>query len=79
MGRERTLYNHAQAPDGVVPDCIYPNMVTALGMSTARSSHAGGVNVGLGDGSVRFVSEGVSTGYWRAIGSRNGGEVLADW
>jgi prepilin-type N-terminal cleavage/methylation domain-containing protein/prepilin-type processing-associated H-X9-DG protein len=42
---------------------------------TARSFHAGGVNVLLVDGSVRFVSNTVSTTTWRALGTRAGGEV----
>ncbi|MFM8728762.1 MAG: H-X9-DG-CTERM domain-containing protein, partial [Planctomycetaceae bacterium] len=33
----------------------------------------------LGDGSVRFVSENVDIGVWRAVGSMNGGEVVGEW
>ncbi|MDR1960340.1 MAG: DUF1559 domain-containing protein [Planctomycetaceae bacterium] len=59
-------------------------------MNAASSQHTGGVNVALGDGSVRFVSEtvdcgdpaltpktsGVSNyGVWGAMGSVNGGET----
>lgn len=43
---------------------------------TSRSYHSGGVNVLLMDGSVRFVSNGISLTTWRALGTRNGGEVL---
>ena len=75
-GREQTLYNHAQAPNGIIPDCLQPSQRTAYGMSTARSWHSGGVNVLMGDGSVRFVSEGISTETWRALGTRNGGELV---
>jgi prepilin-type N-terminal cleavage/methylation domain-containing protein/prepilin-type processing-associated H-X9-DG protein len=46
---------------------------------SARSYHSGGVNVGLADGSVRFVTDGVNLTAWRAIGSRNGGEVVGDY
>lgn len=41
---------------------------------TATSLHTGGVNVGYGDGAVRFVSEAVDRKVWRAIGTRNGGD-----
>ncbi len=42
--------------------------------------HTGGLLVGLGDGSVRSVSSGVSTGTWWAALTPNGGEVLgSDW
>jgi len=47
---------------------------------TARSRHAGGVNVLLGDGSVRFASNNISLATWRALSSPQGGEVLGgDW
>jgi hypothetical protein len=35
------------------------------------------VNVALGDGSVRFVSNSIDLVSWRAMGSRNGGEVFS--
>ncbi len=75
-GRERTLYNHAQAPNGSVPDCLAPSMYAALGMATARSLHPGGVNVLMADGSVRFVPESISQPVWRGLGSRNGSELV---
>jgi prepilin-type processing-associated H-X9-DG protein len=42
----------------------------------ARSLHPGGVNLALGDGSVRFVSDHVDLAMWRAAATRAGGEVL---
>jgi prepilin-type N-terminal cleavage/methylation domain-containing protein/prepilin-type processing-associated H-X9-DG protein len=42
----------------------------------ASSYHSGGVNIGLADGSVRFVTEGVDFATWQAVGSKSGGEVL---
>jgi prepilin-type N-terminal cleavage/methylation domain-containing protein len=42
----------------------------------ASSPHSGGINTGLGDGSVRFVGSGVSaTSWWYAL-TPNGGEVF---
>ncbi|MDD3589962.1 MAG: DUF1559 domain-containing protein [Thermoguttaceae bacterium] len=41
----------------------------------ARSKHAGGVNVTMCDGSVRFVSDTVELEVWRAAGSTQGGET----
>lgn len=75
-GRERTLYIHAQTPNGSVPDCIYGRMVPAIDMSTAKSFHAGGVNVLMGDGSQRFVSQSLNRAIWRGLGTRNGGELV---
>jgi prepilin-type N-terminal cleavage/methylation domain-containing protein/prepilin-type processing-associated H-X9-DG protein len=42
----------------------------------ARSLHAGGVNVAMCDGSVRFVRESVSMPVWRALSTAQGGEVV---
>lgn len=43
----------------------------------AKSLHAGGVNMLMGDGSVRFVKSSISLPTYCAIGSRNGGEVVS--
>lgn len=42
----------------------------------ARSRHPGGVNVGLGDGSVRFCPNQIDLGTWQAAASINGGETI---
>jgi len=44
---------------------------------TPTSNHAGGVNVGFCDGSVRFIKDTVSPQTWWALGSRDGGEVIS--
>jgi prepilin-type N-terminal cleavage/methylation domain-containing protein len=45
-----------------------------------NSPHSAGMNVGLGDGSVRFLSASISSGTWYAACTPNGGEVLGpDW
>ena len=49
-----------------------------FGAFTSRSNHPGGVNVLLGDGSVRFVKETIDGTTWRAIGTVAGGEVISD-
>jgi prepilin-type N-terminal cleavage/methylation domain-containing protein/prepilin-type processing-associated H-X9-DG protein len=41
----------------------------------ARSKHTNGVNVLMGDGSVRFVNNNISLATWRAMGTMDGGEV----
>ena len=45
--------------------------------STATSNHPGGINVCMGDGSVRFIKDTISYATWWALGSRNGGEVTS--
>lgn len=44
---------------------------------TARSYHPGGVNVLLGDGSVRFAKDTINGLVWRSLGSVAGGEVIS--
>jgi len=44
---------------------------------TSRSYHPGGVNILLGDGSVRFVKDSVDGRAWRALGTVGGGEVIS--
>lgn len=43
---------------------------------SARSYHVGGVNVAIADGSVRFVNETMDPVTYRAMGSRNGKELV---
>jgi prepilin-type N-terminal cleavage/methylation domain-containing protein/prepilin-type processing-associated H-X9-DG protein len=44
--------------------------------AAARGYHSGGVNVSFGDGTVRFVSNGISLTTWQALGSRGGSETV---
>ncbi len=70
-----TLYNHYYTPNPTGKwDC--GNGSHNKGLSAARSYHSGGVNVVLADGSVRFVSNSVPISVWRAISTRNTGEVI---
>src|SRR5438105_4589048 len=47
--------------------------------AAARSRHPGGVNVLLADGSVRFISQGISLDTWQALGSISSGEVAGEF
>jgi prepilin-type N-terminal cleavage/methylation domain-containing protein/prepilin-type processing-associated H-X9-DG protein len=58
------------------PPCT--NSGSQYAQKAARSRHTGGVNVLIGDGSVRFVRNSVTLATWRALGTMNGGEVLAN-
>jgi prepilin-type N-terminal cleavage/methylation domain-containing protein/prepilin-type processing-associated H-X9-DG protein len=68
-------YQHIIPPNG--RSCGW--LVSLRASMTPSSRHTGGVNMLLGDGSVRFVRNGIDLATWRALGSRNGGEVLADF
>jgi prepilin-type N-terminal cleavage/methylation domain-containing protein/prepilin-type processing-associated H-X9-DG protein len=67
----RTRYYHSFPPGS--RSCMFPPQRIA---TTANSGHANGVNLVLFDGSVRFVSYSIDLATWRALGTRNGGEVL---
>jgi prepilin-type N-terminal cleavage/methylation domain-containing protein/prepilin-type processing-associated H-X9-DG protein len=45
--------------------------------SNADSWHSGGVNVLLGDGSVRFFKESTNQRIWWALGTKAGGEIIS--
>ena len=73
-------YNHYYPPNSKSFDCVAndpSNTYVSVGYRAARSRHAGGVNTLNGDGSVRFVSDGVDPTMWRSLSTRNGGEVVS--
>ena len=47
------------------------------GAMNPTSNHPGGVNLGLMDGSVRFIKNTISLPTWWALGTRAGGEVIS--
>ncbi|AMV38595.1 DUF1559 domain-containing protein [Planctomyces sp. SH-PL62] len=67
-----TSYYHVGPPQS--RSCMFPPLRIA---TTANSKHPGGVNVLLGDGSVKFVKDSVNIQTWRAMGSRNMGEIIS--
>ena len=69
-----TLYNHYYGPNAAAWDCM--NIRQQSGLMSARSSHTGGVNATLCDGSVRFVSDSIDVAVWRGLGTRAGQEVV---
>jgi prepilin-type N-terminal cleavage/methylation domain-containing protein/prepilin-type processing-associated H-X9-DG protein len=78
-------YNHYYPPNSKTCDCVTNDTMpgegiyTAVAFRAARSRHPGGVNLLLGDGSVRFVSESIDLGAWRALSTRAGGEVIPNY
>ncbi len=71
---ECAAYNHAQSPNGRIPDALSLN--AWVGIATARSFHPGGVNGLLADGSVRFFKDSTAREVWRGLGTRNGDELV---
>ncbi len=68
-------YSHTVSPNYKGFDCMDSGL--SVGHIAARSYHSGGVNVGMADGSVRFVKDSISLPTWRAIGTRAGGEIIS--
>jgi prepilin-type N-terminal cleavage/methylation domain-containing protein/prepilin-type processing-associated H-X9-DG protein len=58
--------NSFSGPDGSAQDSIPPT-----------SSHPGGVNVAMADGSVKFIKDSIGQQPWWALGTRAGGEVIS--
>jgi len=89
---EWTLFTTITPPNG--PACVGQALTSGAGTGQAAAisptaNHTGGVNVGMGDGSVTFVSDTVNCGpmdarcvisgesqfgVWGAMGSHKGGE-----
>ncbi len=53
-----------------------PCNASGNGQVAARSKHTGGVNTALGDGTVRFVRNGIAPLNWLAASTSTGGETL---
>lgn len=80
-GWNSTWYNHILTPNSSVPDCSAGGIEMAgggYGLYSARSFHQGGVNAGLTDGSVRFISNRIAQLVWRSLSTRAGGETSGD-
>jgi prepilin-type N-terminal cleavage/methylation domain-containing protein/prepilin-type processing-associated H-X9-DG protein len=80
-----TLFSTLNPPNTSLPDvtdlCIsLPKFAPCTQSNStaehyARSYHAGGVNAGFADGSVRFLASTINPQAYRFMGSRAGGEV----
>jgi len=71
---QHSLYSHFTTPNSKTYDCLRQQY---HGWKAARSRHSGGVNVLNGDGSVRFAKDSINLQTWRALATRNGGEVIS--
>ncbi|MHC5537486.1 DUF1559 family PulG-like putative transporter [Singulisphaera rosea] len=72
------MYNHVGGPNSRQCACAPTDAVglDIFGSSSATSLHPGGVNVGMCDGSVKFVREQISLRTWWALGTRSGNEAI---
>ncbi len=81
-GYDSTQYNHVAPPnwssvtcgDSFIPDAPFEHAFVP-----PRSEHPGVVVVAFGDAHTEVINEDIDLVVWRALGSRNGGEVIADY
>lgn len=76
-----TRYNHVMPPNSLSCSGSTGNInrhVNEYGSATTTSSrHPGGVNVVFVDGSTHFITDSIDLAAWRALGSRNGSELVS--
>lgn len=59
---------------------VTPHYMTTCDPSRSQSGHAAGVNVGIGDGSVRFVAQGVDANTWAYVNDpRDRNAISTEW
>ncbi len=62
------------------PFQVSPDPLWECDVYRAESPHSGGMNVGVGDGSVRFVGESIDQTIWANLcDPRDGNAVGSDW
>ena len=73
-----TQYNHVATPNQYSCGGIgFPGTMSNMAMQVSPASyHPGGVNLCMGDGSVRFVPDAIDLIVWRALGTRQGNEAM---
>jgi prepilin-type N-terminal cleavage/methylation domain-containing protein/prepilin-type processing-associated H-X9-DG protein len=86
------MYTAATAPNSLTPDQLDgksgcpnpgsdPPCFQASGsqreFNAARSFHGGGVDVLFCDGSVKFIKDTINLTTWRALSTKDGGEILS--
>jgi prepilin-type N-terminal cleavage/methylation domain-containing protein len=69
-----SLYNHVMTPN--TRTCNDNPAGGGEGAFPATSQHPGGVNLLLGDGSTRFIREGVSWNIWQALAGKKDGVAV---
>jgi prepilin-type processing-associated H-X9-DG protein len=86
------VFSAQTGPNSAVPDrvwgcrnyplegmpCTQGGSPWVTNFAAARSYHAGGVNASMADGSARFFSNNIALTVWNALGSRGGGEAIAN-
>ena len=75
-----TLFNTIVPPNGQSDAWAYCSATSNGGVanySNVDSYHPGGANVGMADGSVRFIKNSINQSTWWGLGTIAGGEVIS--
>src|SRR5262249_14357464 len=79
-GMAMTLFNTVATPNAYNDSWAYcgrDGSGTMASFSNADSYHPGGVNVLMGDGSVKFIKDTINQATWWGLGTISGGEVVS--
>jgi prepilin-type N-terminal cleavage/methylation domain-containing protein/prepilin-type processing-associated H-X9-DG protein len=71
------LAGAAYPPDWLVNATIPGGPCNIWGQFGFRSNHPGGVNFAFADGSVKFIKNSINLATYRALGTRNFGEIVS--
>ena len=71
----KTLYDHFMPPNH--QSCINTPRSEVFAACAVGSFHSGGANTAFADGRVSFIKESIGLGMWRAMGTRNGQELIS--
>lgn len=71
-----TYFYTATTPNSPVPDCGTASDNNGVGVFSARSDHPLGVNVAMADGACRRYQATISPAIWRALGTRDLGDLV---
>jgi prepilin-type N-terminal cleavage/methylation domain-containing protein/prepilin-type processing-associated H-X9-DG protein len=72
-----TLYNHYLTPNSKLHDCLGAQVRHNPAWRAARSNHPNGVHVLFCDGHLQFIKDTISPAVWRAIATRDVGEIVS--
>jgi prepilin-type processing-associated H-X9-DG protein len=75
-----TLFNTVVTPNASNDSWTHCSKISSTSLasySNSDSYHPGGVNALMGDGSVKFIKDGVSRPTWWALGTRASSEVIS--
>jgi len=80
IGNKTPLQAYGSSPATPCPLFQVAPTLALCDTGRSQSAHPGGMNVCLGDGSVRFVSGNLSLTTWsQAVDPRDGGTLSSDW